>query len=89
MTTQTPNRGIRFIVRIGQWKYLREVPQFDIRLLIKEGADIARNAVWMAEINWEQKLAQPLEGVRAELGFKAPLQYQRLREQAPHLLSAA
>jgi ubiquinone biosynthesis protein COQ4 len=89
MTTQTPNRGIRFIVRIGQWKYLREVPQFDIRLLIKEGADIARDAVWMAEINWEQKLAQPLEVVRAELGFKAPLQYQRLREQAPHLLSAA
>jgi ubiquinone biosynthesis protein COQ4 len=89
MTTQTPNRGIRFIVKIGQWKYQREVPQFDIRSLIKEGADIARSAVWMAEINWEQKLAQPLDAVRTELGFKAPLQYQRLREQAPRALAAA
>ena len=89
MTTQTPNRGIRFIVKIGQWKYRREVPQLDIRALIKEGADIARNAVWMAEINWEERLTQPLEVVRAELGFTAPLRYQRLREQAPQLLAAA
>ncbi|MEK9654439.1 MAG: Coq4 family protein [Halieaceae bacterium] len=89
MTTQTPNRGIRFIVRIGQWKYQRDLPAIDIRSLIREGADIARGAIWMAEIHWEEKLTQPLDAVRAELGFKPPLQYQRLRESAPQLLVAA
>jgi len=89
MKTQTPNRGISFIVRIAQWKYLREVPQFDIRSLIKEGADIGRNAVWMVEIKWEEKLAQPLDVVRAELGFTAPLRYHRLQDRIPHLLAAA
>ena len=38
MTTQTPNRGINFIIWIAKWKYLREVPQFDVRQLIDEGA---------------------------------------------------
>ncbi len=89
MTTQTPNRGIRFIIWIAKWKYLRDVPQFDVRDLIKEGARIARGAQWMAEIEWEQMLAEPLEQVRDELGFESPDRYWRLREQAPGLLVAA
>ena len=89
MKTQTPNRGISFIVWIAQRKYLREVPQFDVRPLIWEGAQIAQQAIWMAEIEWEERLAEPIDAVRAELGFKPPHQYQRLREQAPQLLFAA
>ena len=89
MKTQTPNRGISFIVWIAKLKYLREVPQFDVRPLILEGANIAERAVWMAEIEWEERLAEPLEAVRAELGFERPQGYQRLREQAPQLLYAA
>jgi ubiquinone biosynthesis protein COQ4 len=89
MTTQTPNRGIRFIIWIAKWKYLRDVPQFDVRDLIKEGARIARGAQWMAEIEWERMLAAPLEQVRDELGFESPDRYCRLREQAPGLLVAA
>ena len=89
MKTQTPNRGISFIVWIAKLKYLREVPQFDVRPLILEGANIAERAVWMAEIEWEERLAEPLDAVRAELGFERPRGYQRLREQAPQLLYAA
>ena len=89
MTTQTPNRGIRFIIWIAKWKYLREVPQFDVRDLINEGARIAQRAQWMAEIEWEQRLAEPLEQVRQELGFEPPERYWRLRQQAPALLAAA
>ena len=89
MTTQTPNRGIRFIIWIAKWKYLRDVPQFDVRDLITEGARIARGAEWMAEIEWEQMLAEPLEQVRDELGFESPHRDWRLREQAPGLLVAA
>ena len=88
MTTQTPNRGINFIIWIAKWKYLREVPQFDVRQLIDEGAAIARGAVWMAEIEWEEKLAQPLYAVREEMGFAPPARYLRLCEQAPQLLFA-
>ena len=89
MKTQTPNRGISFIVWIAKWKYLREVPQFDVRLLIRESAQIAQQAIWMAEIEWEERLAEPIDAVRLELGFQPPCQYQRLREQAPPLLFAA
>ena len=89
MKTQTPNRGISFIVWIAKLKYLREVPQFDVRPLILEGANIAERTVWMAEIEWEERLAEPLDAVRAELGFEPPQGYQRLREQAPQLLYAA
>ena len=89
MTTQTPNRGITFIVWIAKWKYLREVPEFDVRMLISEGAQIAKQAVWMLEVEWEKRLAEPIDAVRAELGFQPPSQYQRLREQAPQLLFAA
>ena len=89
MTTQTPNRGINFIIWVGKMRYLREVPQIDIRNLIREGAEIARQAAWMPEISWEQRLTQPLPAVRAELGFEPPLRYQRLRHQAPELLFAS
>ena len=89
MKTQTPNRGISFIVWIAKWKYLREVPQFDVRPLIREGAQIAQQAIWMAEIEWEDRLAEPIDELRAELGFQPPSQYQRLRQQAPRLLFAA
>jgi len=89
MTTQTPNRGINFIVWIASKKYRRDVPQFDIRAMVREGAAIARDAHWMAAIAWETKLAEPLEAVRAELGFRPPAMYQKLRAQAPHLLAAA
>ena len=89
MTTQNPNRGIRFIVWIATLQYLRQVPQFDIRTLIREGAAIARQAHWMPAIDWEEKLPQPLSAVRAELGFQPPVGYQRLRDQAPQLLLAA
>jgi ubiquinone biosynthesis protein COQ4 len=89
MTTQNPNRGIRFIVWIATLQYLRQVPQFDIRTLIREGATIARQAQWMPAIDWEEKLPQPLSAVRAELGFQPPVRYQRLRDQAPQLLLAA
>ena len=89
MTTQTPNRGIRFIIWIAKWKYRREVPQFDVRDLINEGALIAQRAQWMAEIEWEQRLAEPLEQVREELSFEPPERYSRLRQQAPALLAAA
>ena len=89
MTTQTPNRGINFIVWIAKLKYLREVPQFDVRTLINEGAAIGRSALWMPAIEWEAKLAEPLERVRLEYGFTPPSRYQRLKNQAPQLLFAA
>ena len=89
MTTQTPNRGINFIVWIAKLKYLREVPQFDVRALIKEGAAIGRSALWMPAIEWEAKLAEPLERLRSEYGFTPPSRYQRLKNQAPQLLFAA
>ena len=78
-----PNRGISFIVWIAKWKYLREVPQFDVRPLIREGAQIARQATWMAEIEWEERLAGQLtRSARARV--QPPHRYQRLRSKRPN-----
>ena len=74
---------------IAKWKYVCEVPQFDVRPLIREGVQIARQATWMAEIEWEERLVEPIDAVRSELGFQPPHRYRRLREQAPQLLFAA
>ena len=86
-TNTEPRHSLHYL--IAKWKYLREVPQFDVRDLINEGARIAQRAQWMAEIEWEQRLAEPLEQVRQELGFEPPERYWRLRQQAPGLLAAA
>jgi ubiquinone biosynthesis protein Coq4 len=60
-----------------------------VRPLIGEGAQIAQQAIWMAEIEWEERLGEPIDELRAELGFQPPSRYKRLRQQAPQLLFAA
>jgi len=75
MTTQTYNRGISFIVFVGRRKYRQAMPHMDVDALVQEGRDIARAALWLPEIHWEERLAEPLEALRAELGLRAPARY--------------
>lgn len=80
MTTQTYNRGISFIVFVGRREYRRELPHIDVDALVREGRDIARAARWLPEIHWEERLAEPLEGLRAELGLRPPARYLAARD---------
>ncbi|MFM7274170.1 MAG: Coq4 family protein [Gammaproteobacteria bacterium] len=75
MTTQTYNRGISFIVWVGRREYRRELPHLDVDALVREGRDIARAARWLPSVHWEERLAEPLESLRAELGLHPPAQY--------------
>lgn len=75
MTTQTYNRGISFIVWVGRREYRRDMPQLDVDGLVREGRDIARAARWLPEVPWEERLGEPLEALRAELGLRPPEKY--------------
>lgn len=89
MTTQTPNRGIRFIIWMARRRYRQVARNFDVDALIREGAAMGRQAQWMPAVAWETLLGDSLAAVRRELGFAAPASYQTLKDQAPERLVAA
>ena len=43
----------------------------DVDALVREGREIARAARWLPEVHWEERLAEPLASLRAELGLRA------------------
>ena len=75
MTTQVPSRGIDFIIFMGRTKGQKEQPELNLKELIGEGRQIGEAADWMLFTRWEDRLHEPLESVRAELGFKPPVKY--------------
>lgn len=87
MTTQVPNQGINFIIKMATRKYHQEIPSLDIQALIDEGRSIGQQAAWMPAICWEDRLREPLEEVRSELGFKPPVKYQNSQINQPELFA--
>ncbi len=75
MTTQTPSRGIDFIIFMGRTKGQKENPDLDLKSLVREGREIGQSADWMLFTRWEDRLHEPLEKVRAQLGFIPPSKY--------------
>ena len=45
-----------------------------------QGFRDGRRAAWLPGVDWEQALSRPLEDVRAELGIRAPVAYQEVRQ---------
>ena len=76
MAAQTPNRGISFIVFMGRRQFRKAAPHIPIDDCVAEGRRIGETARWFATVNWEQRLAEPLAQLRAELGVNAPKAYQ-------------
>jgi len=89
MTTQTYNRGISFIVFMGRRQFRRQLPALPVDACVEEGRRIAGAAAWLPAIPWEERLAEPLERLRAELGLRPPVQYVRAREAWPNASPAA
>ena len=75
MTTQVPSRGIDFIIFMGRTKGQKEQPELNLKELIGEGRQIGEAADWMLFTRWEDRLHEPLEQVREELGFMPPTKY--------------
>lgn len=75
MVTQTPNRGIAFIIFMARRKARQASRQFSVDACIEEGRRIGEAATWFATVNWEQRLAEPLASLRAELGVLKPTLY--------------
>lgn len=75
MATQTPNRGITFIIFMAKRKFREEAPNIPVAECIKEGRFIGETATWFASVNWEQRLAEPLQQLRTEFGIRTPLVY--------------
>lgn len=81
MTTQTPSRGIDFIVFMGRKKAQKDNPSLDVYDAVQEGREIGEQADWMLLTRWEDRLHEPLDRVREELGFRPPVKYRKvLRE---------
>jgi ubiquinone biosynthesis protein COQ4 len=78
MTTQTPSRGIDFIVFVGRKKAQKDNPSLDINGAIDEGRDIGAQSQWMLLSRWEDRLHEPLAAVREELGFRATVKYREI-----------
>lgn len=75
MCAQTPNRGIAFIIFMARRKFRQEAPDIDIDSCVAEGRRIGETAQWFATVNWEQRLAEPLDMLRSELGLSEPVVY--------------
>jgi ubiquinone biosynthesis protein COQ4 len=75
MVTQTPNRGIAFIIFMAKRKFRQEAPQVPVEICVAEGRRMGDAATWFATVNWEERLAEPLLELRAELGLQKPTVY--------------
>jgi ubiquinone biosynthesis protein COQ4 len=75
MVTQTPNRGIAFIIFMARRKARRATTLFSVDDCIDEGRRIGEAAKWFAAVNLETRLAEPLEQLRRELGVRKPTLY--------------
>ena len=89
MTTQVPNRGINFIIKMAKRKYQQEIPHLDIDALVLEGRNLGQQAAWMPAIRWEDRLSESLEHVRNELGFVPPTAYQNSKMSQAELFATA
>ena len=83
MVTQTPNRGIAFIIFMAKRKFRQEAPHVPVEICVAEGRRMGEAAQWFATVNWEERLEQPLAQLRAELGVTKPTVYRGAIAQAP------
>ncbi len=82
MVTQTPNRGIAFIIFMAKRKFRQEAPQVPVEICVAEGRRMGEAATWFATVNWEEQLERPLTEIRAELGVQKPKVYRGAIGQA-------
>jgi ubiquinone biosynthesis protein COQ4 len=75
MVTQTPNRGIAFIIFMAKRRFRQEAPQIPVEICVAEGRRMGDAATWFATVNWEERLAEPLADLRVELGLQKPTVY--------------
>lgn len=74
-------RGVAMIARgLGLREQIR-FPRMPVLAMLEEAKRIARDARWLAEADWREALARPIDEVRKSFGVAAPAKY--LRWQSP------
>lgn len=66
---QNYNRGIGFLVFMGRRDIRDRLPNLPIEECFQEAKARGRKAVFLAAVDWESLLDQPIEDVRKELGL--------------------
>lgn len=89
MVTQTPNRGIAFIIFMARRKARQVTRVFSVDDCIEEGRRIGEAASWFAAVKWEERLAEPLDKIRRELGVQKPGLYRNALHTFASVSSAA
>jgi ubiquinone biosynthesis protein COQ4 len=77
---QTRNRGIGFIVLMGAVNQ-RKTRGNGVLSAVWQAFLAGRRSAWLPAENWEQRLSQPLDVVRRELGINLPSNYVETRQQ--------
>ena len=77
---QTRNRGIGFIVLMGAANQ-RKTRGNGVLSAVWQAYLAGRRTAWLPAENWEQRLSQPLDVVRSELGINPPSNYVEMRQQ--------
>ena len=71
---QTGNPGILFLLIMSLRKLSRGYGMGALKLLLR-ARKAGKRATWLPPIDWEAKLAEPLESIRQELDIEAPNAY--------------
>lgn len=77
---QTRSRGIAFLLKMAEYRDRKFVPNRELHSAIMEGRTHSKSAAWFPEIRWEEKLAEPLDKLREEMGVAKPEAYKALRK---------
>ncbi|MGI9322464.1 MAG: Coq4 family protein [Pseudomonadales bacterium] len=77
---QTRNRALAVITLVGMVKLAAAMGP-GVKSAIWQGYLDGRRAAWLPGEDWEARLGQPIEQVRAELGIAAPGKYQEVFQQ--------
>ena len=89
MVTQTPNRGIAFIIFMARRQARQQTQLFSVDDCIAEGRRIGEGATWFATVKWEECLAEPLDRMRSELGILKPTVYRDALDRFVNVAAAA
>lgn len=74
-------RGVAIIARGLALREQIRFPRMSALAMVGEAKRIARKARWLAEVDWREALARPIDKVRKSLGVETPAVY--LRWQSP------
>ena len=78
LCAQSWNPGLLLIVFAGMFKVASEIPDQPVKRAVWEAWRHGRKAAWLAGLDWEGLLTQPLDKIRPALEVGTPVVYRKI-----------